>query len=107
MVLWNPNRSPDKYPHLWHMALYTPGWCVLDVVDTLTQANHQRKRFNAFKACVRNYPLHKTARMVELGEFTSRIKIVEFEDVFQVTVKTRKKSTKKLQLALDSLDNFT
>lgn len=107
MALWNPKRSPDKYPIAYHEAVTTIGCHLIAVVDTLTQANHQRKRFNAFKACLRNYPLHRSSRLIELGDLNTRMQIVGFGDGFHLQAWTRQNSTKNLKIALDSLEDLT
>lgn len=103
MALWNPNKSPDKYPELFHFAATNLTPTVIAIRETRSQADHQRKRFNAFKASVRNYPLHRTARIINTLGLVSRAKITETDEGFVVEVSNRKNSISSLQSAIDSL----
>lgn len=104
MALWNPNRIPDKYPTLFHQAAtntLTSMPILLAVTPKRGQADHQRKRFNAFKATLRNYPLHPTSQRAK--EFISRVEIRESRDGWEVLVWNRENNLQSLQSIVDSL----
>ena len=104
MGLWNPNRLPDKYPVLFHQAVtntYFQVPVLLTITETRSQADHQRKRFNAFKATLRNYPLHLTSQRSK--NLVSRVEIKETFRGWEVLVWNRENSIQSLQSIVDSL----
>lgn len=71
MVMWKPERDPDKYPITWHEIVCAP----VGGEDELFQlpprkpgqsGKSLRNQFNAFKACLRAHPWHPTtARLAQ------------------------------------------
>jgi hypothetical protein len=104
MALWNPKRSPDKYEKIFHFAVTSFEPTIIAVSETRKGADHQRKRFNAFKACLRNYPLYSTSQVINSQSLESRVKVIEVNEGFAVQVTTRTSSLRSLKLAIDILD---
>lgn len=63
MTTWNPNRDPNKYPAAWHSVLQgPPGRRLLVMTTDTSELRRTQNKFNAFKASLRNHPLHQTAQ---------------------------------------------
>lgn len=74
MSAWNPNRNPDKYLASWHKLLRRPpGRYALARAEDAKEARKLQNRFNAFKASLRNHPLHPTAQ--ELSRRSARVTV--------------------------------
>lgn len=103
MTLWNPNRSPDKYPVAFHSALsFAQHPAVLATVATLQEARVEQKRWRAFCASVRNYPLHRLNAVLSAYDTRTRVEQLLGGD-WQVLVDIRPKTGKILSKALDML----
>lgn len=88
MPTWNPLRSPDEFPMVWHSALLAPpGRHNLGVVRTYSDISRMRYRFSAFKASLREHPGHPTAK--GLARLETRIFSEPYGDRFMVKVETK------------------
>lgn len=103
MTLWNPRRSPDKYPIAFHGALgQGEGQAVLATVATEAEAGVVRKRWRAFCASLRNFPLHRLHDVLEAHD--TRTSVAQLPDgTWQVLVIVKRKTGKILLQALDKL----
>lgn len=103
MTLWNPRRSPDKYPTAFHAALgQGEGQAILATVATQAEAEVVRKRWRAFCASLRNFPLHRLHDVLEAHD-TRTSAVEQPEGTWQVLVIVKRKTGKILQQALDNL----
>lgn len=85
MPIWNVNRNPDKYPAVWHSIVQSsPGKRLLDIVETPEEVLRLKNKFNAFKACLRNHPLHPTT--AALAKRTLRLSVETLEGKHSVWV---------------------
>lgn len=63
MAVWNPNRNPNHYPAHWHGIITAkPGKYILATTLDPKEPRRLMNKFNAFKACLRNHPLHESAQ---------------------------------------------
>lgn len=88
MPVWSPNRSPERYPMLWHTALQAPpGEYMLTVVRSEHDVKKLRYRFTAFKACLRAHPDHPTTKGMQ--RLVTEVIAVPDGDSWLVKVRTR------------------
>lgn len=63
MTTWNPNRNPNHYPAHWHGIITAkPGRYILATTTDPKEPKRLMNKFNAFKACLRNHPLHESTQ---------------------------------------------
>lgn len=88
MPTWKPGRNPDKYPATWHDILRDkPGQRLLALVASKEEVRRTANKFNAFKASLREHPLHETARALNARHV--RLSVEPAGKEFAVWVKTR------------------
>ena len=88
MPTWKPGRNPDKYPATWHAILQdSPGQRLLALVSSREEVRRTANKFNAFKASLREHPLHKTAQALKTRHV--RLSVEPAGKEFAVWVKTR------------------
>lgn len=97
-------RSPDSYPHAFHVALVrgvseclgkesqSASIPLLAPFPILREAQVEQKRFNSFKMNLRRHPLHKLN--ATMNKAAVRCAIIESAAGFQLTLKF--KSTRKV-----------
>ena len=105
MPTWKPGRNPDKYPATWHAILQdTPGQRLLALVSSKEEVRWTANKFNAFKASLREHPLHKTAQALKTRHV--RLSVEPAGPEFAVWVKTRW-AAEVLDLLAGQLDEDT
>lgn len=85
MAVWNPNRNPNHFPAHWHGIITAkPGRYILATTEDSGEPKRLMNRFNAFKACLRNHPLHESGQA--LDKRLVRLSVEESKGVFAVCV---------------------
>ena len=88
MPTWKPGRDPNKYPATWHAIIKDkPGQRLLALVTTKEEVRRTANKFNAFKASLREHPLHETTRALNARHV--RLSVEPAGKEFAVWVKTR------------------
>ena len=103
MARWNPNRNPSRYPIIFHQAIKEPGSQLIGSDLTKEKAVSLRKKFNAFAATLKTYPLHPTSQKLSQLGVELRIKIVPDLHTYSVWLTKRKKISSTLTILVDSL----
>lgn len=102
MPTWKPGRNPDKYPATWHDILRDkPGQRLLALVASKEEVRRTANKFNAFKASLREHPLHETTKALNARHV--RLSVEPAGKEFAVWVKTRW-ATEILDLLAGQLD---
>lgn len=98
-MLFKPNRDPNKYPASWHDAIRKPSAIGSVVAEGLEarEVELARKKFNAFKACLRAHPLHPTAQALKDCDVRTEIRYFDWASMpWQLVVIPRVPSAARL-----------